>query len=143
MQCQTCGQYAKDKAVTTAQLKFEATQTPRQNMVARWRKTFAKCKWGTEMKSANTSIHEDEATGRRIPGENMGMQMGAPPLGRWTRDWVWGGCMRKEIVGYAIEDAERNVAMWQNSPDAGAANINLDLAYHALGDILNWLYGRR
>ena len=95
------------------------------------------------MKSANTSIHEDEATGRRIPKEPMGALMQAPPLGRWTLDWVHNGLQRDRIVGIAIEDAERNLAMWQNSPDAGAANINLDLAYHALGDILDWLYRRK
>ena len=65
------------------------------------------------MKSANGAWNEDEVTGQRIPKEYMGQQSSAPPLGRWTLEWVRNGFARKEIEEIGLEALRANVRMYE------------------------------
>ena len=65
------------------------------------------------MKPANGAWNEDEATGQRIPKEYMGQQFAAPPLGRWTLEWVRNGFARKQIEQFGLEALRANVRMYE------------------------------
>ena len=61
-----------------------------------------------------------------------------PPLGRWTRDWL--NDPRDEFVQFAIQDAERNLAIWTEAAKSGEgfAVFNKESAQRRLDDITEW-----
>ena len=77
---------------------------------------------------------------RETDAERSRFAWSPPPLGRWTAIYLEHGYDCKRIIGFAIEEAERNLTIWKSAPNEGFAKMNLSIAYERLGDILNWLY---